>query len=136
MRYLLIILAIFGTAITVIPSLTPIVVRADTQITPVNPGSLTSNGCSDNTTNCNVESSIISGLFAKVFTVATLLAAIIASIFIVFNGIRYANSAGDVEKAKTARANIVSILVGIVIIVGAYTIIHFAQITGSIINKL
>lgn len=85
---------------------------------------------------CHSEESFIGSIFAKVLRIALLLSGILATLFIVYNGIQYILSAGDATKMKTARGNILNILLGIVIIVAAYSIIHFAQTLGGFATSL
>ena len=85
---------------------------------------------------CRADQTVIGALFAKVFQIATLLAGILAVLFIVYNGIQYILSAGDAAKMKAARSNILNIIIGIIIIVAAYSIIRFAQTLGGLATSL
>ena len=114
---------------------------ADTTIAPLVPnGGITTaytGACATGTVGtCHSEQKVISGLFVKIFQIVTLLAGILAVLFIVYNGIMYITSAGDATKMKLARGNILSILLGIVVIVAAYSIIRFAQTLGGFTNGL
>ena len=115
---------------------------AETVIAPIEPtgGVLTpyTAGCKGSMpgNTCHSEESLIGSLFAKVLQIALLLGGILATLFIVYNGIQYILSAGDAAKMKVARGNILNILVGIVIIVSAYSIIRFAQTLGGFATSL
>ena len=133
---------LFVLALAVAPMslVIPIAVRADTTIAPIQPsGNLTSafsDKCANGVDTCHTEQTEIGKLFAKVFQIATLLAGILATLFVVYNGIQYILSAGDAAKMKTARSNILNILLGIIVIVAAYSIIRFAQLLGGFATSL
>jgi hypothetical protein len=63
-----------------------------------------------------------------------LIAGVLAVIFLIWSGIQYITSAGNPEKAKTARAGIINAIIGIIVIVGAYFIIRFAVGIGGQLN--
>jgi hypothetical protein len=103
------------------------------QVSPPTGGYTSAAAC--NGTICP-ETEIFQSVFTEVFTVITLVAGILAVLFVVYNGIRYITAAGDPAKAKIARGNIINSLVGVVIAVLAYAIVHFAQALGSILGSL
>ena len=80
-------------------------------------------------------SGIFQKLYSKVFNLISVLAALLAVFLLVLNGIRYITAGGDPAKIKTARANIVSVVIGIIIIVSAYFIIRLALVIGATVSK-
>ena len=141
LRIWLLILTI-GASFLVPPLPIPVaVVHAETSIAPIQPqGGVIApytGPCSQGVSGtCHSEESFIGGIFSKVLQIALLLAGILATLFIVYNGIQYILSAGDAAKMKAARANILNILLGIIIIVAVYSIIRFAQTLGGLANGL
>jgi len=62
---------------------------------------------------------------------ATLIAGTLAVFFLIWGGISYITSAGDSAKAKAARATIVNVIIGVVVIVSAIAIIRFGVGIGQ-----
>jgi len=62
---------------------------------------------------------------------ATLIAGTLAVFCLIWAGIRYIISAGDPSHAKAARASIINIVIGIVVIVSAIAIIRFGVGIGQ-----
>lgn len=59
------------------------------------------------------------------------IAALIAFIYLVLSGIKYITAGGDAAKATEARTGIINAIIGIVVIVLAWTIIRFAVGLGN-----
>ena len=68
----------------------------------------------------------IGTLYDSVFHIITLIAGILAVIYVIYAGVQYLMAAGNADKAKAARASLVNAVIGIIIIVSAYTIISLA----------
>lgn len=60
-----------------------------------------------------------------------LIAGVLAVLFLLWSGLKYITSAGDPEKAKSARAGIINAVIGIVIVVAAFYIVRFAVSIGN-----
>lgn len=78
---------------------------------------------------------IINSLYGDIFNILTVAAAILAVIYLVWSGIQYVTAGGSAEKAKTARTGVINAVIGIVIIVAAYTIIRIGISIGNQINS-
>jgi hypothetical protein len=65
----------------------------------------------------------------------SLIAGILAVAYLIWSGIQYIISAGNPEKAKLARQGIINAIIGIIIIVAAYTIIRIAVAGGITANN-
>jgi hypothetical protein len=68
----------------------------------------------------------ISNLYDKVFSIFTLLAGVLAVLYVIYAGIVYISSAGNAEKTKTARATLINAVIGVIVVASAYTIINLA----------
>lgn len=64
-------------------------------------------------------------LVANAINVILGLVGIVFVILLVYSGILYLTSQGDADRVKTAKQNITNAVIGIVIIVGAYTVTQF-----------
>jgi hypothetical protein len=51
----------------------------------------------------------------------------LAVIYLIWAGIQYIQAGGDASKAKAARTSIINAIIGVVVILSAYTIIRFAS---------
>lgn len=75
------------------------------------------------------------GYFATVigFVINWVLAivAIIAFIYLIINGVNYITAGGDAEKATKARTGIINAIIGIIVVVIAFTILRFAVGLGT-----
>jgi|SRR3989344_650213 len=73
--------------------------------------------------------------FQKVITIAMTwflaIAAIIAFVYLVLNGINYITAGGDAEKATKARTGILNAIIGIVVVSLAFMIMRFALGVGK-----
>lgn len=78
--------------------------------------------------------SVVSNLFTRITEIASIIAGGLAIIFLIVYGIQYITAAGDVEKAKKARANIVNAVIGIIIFTAAYFIVHLASSISGLLN--
>ena len=59
------------------------------------------------------------------------IAAIIAFVYLVLNGINYITAGGDAEKATKARTGILNAIIGIVVVSLAFMIMRFALGVGK-----
>ena len=73
----------------------------------------------------------INNIYDIIFRDLTLLAGVLAVLYLIWYGIQYITSAGSPEKVKTARTGIINSIIGIIIIVVAYTIIKLAVGIGG-----
>ena len=78
----------------------------------------------------------LSTLYDHLFAILTLLAGILAVIYLIFQGIRLVTSAGDATRVKSARAGIINALIGVVIITITFLIIRVAGTVGSTLSNL
>jgi amino acid transporter len=58
-------------------------------------------------------------------TVAVVVAAIIAIVFLIVNGIKYITSAGESSKTEEAQKGIIAALIGLIVVGVAYLIVRF-----------
>ena len=87
-------------------------------------GSNTSSAC-DKSVNGSNPISGTNGVIRKVTSLIAVIAGIAAVIIIIIGGFQYVTSAGDPQKASSARNMILGALVGLVIIVAAQSILLF-----------
>ena len=73
-------------------------------------------------------------LATKIITIALTLAAILAVLYIMYAGFQYITSAGNADRAKSARNGIINAVIGIVIIMAAFMIVRFAGTIGNTIT--
>jgi arginine exporter protein ArgO len=64
-----------------------------------------------------------------------LISGVLAVIFLLFAGIRYITAAGDPIKAKAARGAIINVVIGVIIIIAAFSIIKFAVGVGDLLGS-
>lgn len=69
--------------------------------------------------------------FSKLIGLTLTIAAITAFIYLLISGFTYITSNGDDAKATTGRKGIVNAIIGIIIILAAYTIIRWAANLGD-----
>ena len=66
-------------------------------------------------------------------TVMTLIASFLAMGFLIWYGLQYITSGGSPDKTKQARAGIVNVIIGVVVIIASYGIIRFSlTISGAL----
>lgn len=76
-------------------------------------------------------------VFKNVVDAALIFAGVVALFMIIYSGIRYITSAGDPKAVEGARNTLTWAIVGLVVIILAYTIISFiAAFTGATCIKL
>jgi len=68
----------------------------------------------------------INNIYDIIFRDLTLIAGVLAVLYLIWYGIQYITSGGSPDKVKTARTGIINSIIGIIIIVAAYTIIKIA----------
>jgi hypothetical protein len=66
-----------------------------------------------------------SGLLRRVTTLIAIIAGVAAVIVVIIGGLQYITSAGDPQKASSARSTILGALIGLVIIAAAEGILRF-----------
>ncbi|OGD61354.1 hypothetical protein A3A71_00565 [Candidatus Berkelbacteria bacterium RIFCSPLOWO2_01_FULL_50_28] len=69
----------------------------------------------------------LSQIITKIVGFAMLIAALIAFGYLIVAGFQYMTAGGDAAKAQTARQGIVNALVGIIIVVIAYTLLAYVS---------
>ena len=79
-------------------------------------------------------STYISNSTGSIVQFMLLLGGVLAVIYIIYMGIQYISSAGNADKAKLARGGIINAIIGIVVIMTAYFIVHFAVTLGTAAN--
>ena len=57
--------------------------------------------------------------------IAVILAALVAVVFLIVNGISYITSAGDTQKTEEAQKGIIAALIGLVVVGIAYLLVRF-----------
>ena len=65
-----------------------------------------------------------------------LVAGTLAVFFLIYAGIRYILAGGNAERAKEARAGVIHVVIGVVIIVSAFFIIRVAVSLGNTITSI
>jgi hypothetical protein len=120
----------FITAINTAVALT--VLRAQSAFAQSDGFKITPQGSADfNTiTNATVETTF-SESFARIIDLIGLFVGFIAVLMLIYSGFLYITAGGDDAKTKKGRAGIINSIIGIVIIVAAYTIVRFA-VTGAV----
>jgi cytochrome bd-type quinol oxidase subunit 2 len=83
------------------------------------------NGASGNNQNADTATKRVNSTIDIVVNVLSAIVGVIAVIMIVFGGFRYITSAGNAEKAKTARNVILYAVIGLVIVALAQVIVKF-----------
>ena len=63
-------------------------------------------------------------LFNSIVSWVAMVATFIAVIYLIWNGIQYITAAGDEEKQGAAKRGITGSVIGIIVIILAYTIVH------------
>lgn len=71
----------------------------------------------------------------KVVNIVLLIAGVLAILYLIWSGIQYITSAGNPERAKTARQGIINAVIGIVVIVAAYFLVRLAVGLGQTVNN-
>jgi len=61
--------------------------------------------------------------------------ALIAFVYLVINGVNYITAGGDADKATKARTGIINAIIGIIVVVIAFTILRFAVGLGNQISQ-
>jgi hypothetical protein len=61
-------------------------------------------------------------------TVAVVVAALIAVVFLIINGIKYITSAGDSSKTEEAQKGIIAALIGLVVVGVAFLLVRFVVV--------
>ena len=76
----------------------------------------------------------LSGLVTTVVTWITYIAGAAAFIYLVYSGILYISAAGNPDQAKKGQQGIINAVIGIIVVVLAYTIITIAKnaATGTV----
>lgn len=69
-------------------------------------------------------------LISSLLEVAIIGAAIVAVVFLIFNGFKYMTSSGDATKTEEAQKGLANALIGLVVCLAAYLIVTF--ITGRL----
>lgn len=64
-------------------------------------------------------------LIRDILNTAIILAAIVAVIFLIYNGFKYMSSAGDANKTEEAQKGIANALIGLIICIAAALIVNF-----------
>ena len=64
-----------------------------------------------------------------------LIAGFLAVLFLIFAGIKYITSAGNPERAKEARAGVINVVIGVIVIVATFYIVKFAISLGTTITN-
>lgn len=64
-----------------------------------------------------------------------LIAGFLAVLFLLFAGIKYITSAGHPERAKEARAGIINVIIGVIVIVATYYIVRLAISLGTTLTN-
>lgn len=72
-----------------------------------------------------VKQNVDSGTLTNVFNVVLALAGAVAVAFIVWSGVKFIISQGEPAKTKAAREGILYALIGLVIVMFAFTILNF-----------
>jgi hypothetical protein len=84
-------------------------------------------GTAPSTSNTSASlSSVITNLGSNILVILTLVAGVLAVIYLVWSGIQYITAGGSADKAKSARTGIINAVIGIVIIVAAYFIVRLS----------
>ena len=65
----------------------------------------------------------------------TLVAGALAVLFLIYGGIRYILAGGSADRAKEARAGIIHVVIGIIVIVSAYFIVRLAVSVGNTVTS-
>lgn len=65
----------------------------------------------------------------------TLVAGVLAILFLLLAGLKYITSAGNANQAKEARASIIHVIIGVVIIVATFFIVRLAIGLGLTITR-
>ena len=81
--------------------------------------------------NMNIEQ-----LFGNIVNLLSIIAGMLAFIYLVYSGILYLTAAGNADNAKKGQQGIVNAIIGIVVIVAAWTIISVTinTINNKVIN--
>ena len=85
--------------------------------------------------NANAQA-IFVNVYSKAMRTLLIGGAILAVIFIIWNGLRMIQAAGSADKIKMARSNIINIVIGVIVVGLALTIFRIAQVIGGEISKL
>lgn len=75
--------------------------------------------------------SAINSIYTSIFSILTLVAGALAVLYIIWAGIQYISSAGNAEKAKSARTAIINGVIGVIIVISAYAIIKIGVLVGN-----
>ena len=75
------------------------------------------------------------GIADRILEVITIIAGMLAIFYLIWNGIQYIISAGNPERIKLARSGVVNAIIGIVVIVAAYSIIRLAFSLGNSVGE-
>jgi len=97
--------------------------NSQSAITPVSPGPAS-----------NVQQQIVDAA-NNLLPAALLVVGIAAVFFLVLAGLRYITAGGNPDRAKQARAGLIQVIVGIVIVVATFTIIKMAVGFGQQISQ-
>lgn len=73
----------------------------------------------------------ITNIATNIRAILLLLAGVLATFYLIWSGIQYITAAGDPAKTKTARAGIVTAVIGIIVIVATTAIIRFSIGVGK-----
>lgn len=76
-------------------------------------------------------STTISGLVTTIGTWITYIAGVAAFIYLVYSGILYISAAGNPDQAKKGQQGIINAVIGIIIVVLAFTIIKVVSNTAT-----
>ncbi len=74
---------------------------------------------------------VAGSLGGQIISWMTMIAGVLAVVFLIYYGIMFITSGGDPEKATKARTGIIYAVIGIIVITAAYFIINFAIGTGE-----
>ncbi|MCC2631841.1 MAG: hypothetical protein K0S20_540 [Patescibacteria group bacterium] len=77
----------------------------------------------------------LAALYGTIFEILTVVAGAIAVLYLVWAGMQYISAGGSPEKAKTARGAIISGIIGVVIIIAAYTLVRIGTSIGNQLNN-
>lgn len=94
-------------------------------------GSLSPEGSGDDFSNVDSGTDFFQSIAGQVISYISLLAGVLAVIYLIWNGIQYITSSGNADKAKNARQGIINAVIGIIVIVAAYYIIRLAVGIGK-----
>jgi len=73
----------------------------------------------------------VDGIFLQVINIVTILIGGLAVLYLLFYGYKYISSGGNPDKTKEARGGLINAVIGIIVVVAAYSIIRFSARIGA-----